>query len=566
MELRQYFLVVWRRWWLIALTTLVASVVAFVLGSTAAPIYRATAVLEVDRGGDPEDNPYSMQLGAETIAEEYARQVASSTVLEEVVARLELPLDPGEVAGWLSVSQVPESSMIQITVQHTDPALTQAVAQTTAEIFIAQKTAQQQSRYQASLDELEAQVADVEAELQATRIQIAALGDPDTLSPLETAELARLETQLNNNQIRLSTLLRSTEDFRLAMARYSNYISVFSRAELPRSPAGPQVLRNTALAAVVGGMVGVGVAFLLDYLDDTLHNPEEAQAALGMAALASIPELKDMEPRALVTRLQPLHPVSEAFRNLRTSVQFANLDRSVRTLLITSPTPEEGKSFVAANLAVAMAQGGKNVVLVDTDMRHPTVHRIMDITRDLGLSNLLYTVSEEGNSFDRFLGVKAFFQPAGDDLPSLSILTSGKGVPNPAEVLSSQLFHDLITWLRSRYDFVVIDSPPILAVTDAAVTATQVDGVALVINAGQTRIGAASQALERLTAVGARMLGVIMNRISADRGGYYYYYYHHYPYGQDPSGTTARQRLQRLLPGEKRQEAPAPVAAEEPNA
>ena len=324
-------------------------------------------------------------------------------------------------------------------------------------------------------------------------------------------------------------------------------------------------MRNTALAAVVGAMVGVGSAFLLEYLDDTLHSPEEAQSVLGMATLASIPKLKDIDSRSLVTLLQPLHPVSEAFRNLRTSVQFADLDSGVRTLLITSPTPSEGKSFIAANLAVTMAQGGKNVVLMDTDLRHPTIHRIMGTDKNLGLSNLLYTISEEGNIFDRFIGIEAYFQSAGEDLSTLSILSSGKSVPNPAEVLSSQLFRDLITWLRDRYDAVVVDSAPLLAVTDAAVVATQVDGVAMVVNAGETHIGAVLQAIDRLTSVGAKILGVIMNQMSSERGGYYYYY-NHYPYGEDGDSRGRKRIRNRFIPIFKRIRDTEPVGVEEPYA
>ena len=567
MELRQYFLVVWRRWWLILLTTIVAAGVAYGLGSRQVPIYQSTAVLEVDRGTSPSDDPYSVQRNSEIEAETYARQISADPVLVEVIALLEINWNPDTVEELLTIAQMPNTSMIQIGAVHTDPALAQALAQTTAEVFIRQKQAQQQARYQASLDELDALVSEMEQRIMDTRVQIVAMGDLEGLSPLASAELARLQTQLNNNQIRHNVLLQSAESFRLAMARSGNYISIFSWAELPQSPVGPLVMRNTALAAVVGGMIGVGIAFLLEYLDDTLHNPEEAQAALGMATLASIPELKDMEPRALITRKQPLHPVSEAFRNLRTSVQFANLDSSIRTLLITSPTPAEGKSFVAANLAVALAQGGKKVLLLDTDLRHPVAHRIMSTEKTPGLSDLLYAISEEGDKADRFAGVQVF-HPAGEDLPTLSVLPAGKRVPNPAEVLGSQLFHDLLSWLRDRFDVVVIDSPPLLAVTDAAVVATQVDGVAMVLTAGETHQGAAIQALERLNSVGAKVLGLIMNRMSTERGGYYYYYYHHYPYGDgNGSSSSGRKRLRdRFVPSFARKKVVEPLSVEEPNA
>ncbi len=235
--------------------------------------------------------------------------------------------------------------MIDISAEHTNPALAKALAETTAQVFIEQKEAQQQARYAASLTDLETQVDALEAEIMQTRGQIATLGDEADLGPTGKVELAHLQTQLSNDQTRLSVMLQSTEQFRLAMARYGDYISVFSPAELPTDPVSPQPLRNIALAVVVGGMIGVGTAFLLDYLDDTVHTPEDAREALGVNVLGSVPDVGEDEAIGWLAQAQPLSPAAEAFRNLRTSLQYLSLDAPITTLAVTSTQPDEGKSF-----------------------------------------------------------------------------------------------------------------------------------------------------------------------------------------------------------------------------
>jgi len=399
----------------------------------------------------------------------------------------------------------------------------------------------------------------------ATRAAIANLGDAETLAPAARAELARLETELSNNQTRLSIMLNSTEQFRLEMAKGGDYILVFSPAKLPTEPFAPQPLRNTALALVVGGMIGVGIAFLLDYLDDTLHDPQEAQSLLGVNTLATIPQLvahsdESAEERLIVLE-EPLHHVSEAFRNLRTSVRYANLDHDISTLMVTSSLPGEGKTFVAANLAATLACDGRKVILVDGDLRRPAVHKFTRHPNHPGLSEALLMLSDEGEAA---LGTEPFLdllQPI-KELPGLMLaLHSGDKVPDPAELLGSSVFERLLGWLKTYADVVVIDTPPVLSVADAAVVSTLVDAVLVVTAAGETRISAVAQTLERLQAVGARTMGLIINRMSPKAGGYYgyYYYYSGYAYynsAEDESRSKGRLPWQRRSTGRNHRAAP----------
>ena len=223
----------------------------------------------------------------------------------------------------------------------------------------------------------------------------------------------------------------------------------------------------------------------------------------------------------LVVAQHPLRPIAEAFRNLRTSIQFTNLDEPPRTLLVTSPQPTDGKSFTAANLAAVIAQGGKSVILVDADLRHPTLHKTFDLALEPGLTEALLAVEDRPRAIRQ------------TSVERMRIVSVGSRAPDSTELLASQTFKRFIAELREQADVVILDSPPVLAVSDAAVLSTLVDGVVLVMDSGKTRIPAAVQAAERIASVGGVILGVVLNRVKARGGGYYYYYYYH-DYTDDP--------------------------------
>lgn len=547
MELRQYFMIVWKRWWLIALTTVLAAVAAFTVSRLQTPVYRATTTLEISSGSDPADDPYYAIRSAEAIATTYVLQIKSPAVIEGVVNRLGLAMDVEEVQDLISVQQVQNSNMVEVSGEHPNPALAQALAATTAEVFIEQQEAQRLSRFGAPLAELEAQVTALEEQIMETRGTIAGLGDEEDLSPTGRTELARLQTKLSNDQTRLSVLLNSTEQFRLQMAKTGDYVSVFSAAKPPRAPFKPQTLRNTALALVVGGMIGVGTAFLLDYLDDTIHTPEDAQAALGVNVLGTMPDIHESETIADLAASNPLMPAAEAFRSLRTSLQYASLDTPLRTLLFTSSAQGEGKSFMAANTATAFALSGKRVLLLETDLRRPRVHRLWDQEREPGLSEALKAFSDaQADGDDGLAAVRASIRSSHVD--NLALITAGTKVSTPAELLNSQTFRSLLDALQTTYDLIVIDAPPLLTVTDAAVLANHVDGVVMVVVSGETRLPMAARAVERINSVGGHLLGFVVNRLSERSGGYYYRYYtyqHDYTYhgngrdGKAPTGLAA---------------------------
>jgi capsular exopolysaccharide synthesis family protein len=229
----------------------------------------------------------------------------------------------------------------------------------------------------------------------------------------------------------------------------------------------------------------------------------------------------------LVTKRHPRSPVSEAFRTLRTNLSYTSPDQPLRSLLFTSAGPEEGKSTVAANLAVVLAQAGSRVLVVDADLRKPVMHKAFKLENRRGLTNALV----EDLDFAELV--------RSTDLPGLFVLTSGPIPPNPAELLGSARMQRLLPALAAAYDLVLVDTPPVLAVTDAAVLAPLVDGAILVARAGVTRTDLLKEAKEALERTGVRLLGAVLNGLRPDTEGYYYYHYRYY-YGDGAGRRTDR--------------------------
>ncbi len=269
----------------------------------------------------------------------------------------------------------------------------------------------------------------------------------------------------------------------------------------------------------MGALLLAAVAFLIEYLDDTVKLPEDAARVTGLPALGSLVQFRagDKE-RRLIAATSPQSPFTESYRTLRTNIQFSSLDKPIDKLMLTSASPGEGKSTTAANLAVVIAQGGKRTILVDTDLRRPVLHQVFSLPNAVGVTNAL--LMPEGSDLSPFL------QPT--EVENLWLLSSGPQPPNPSELLGSHRMSEMIDELRRYADMLVFDSPPTLAVTDAAVLARQMDGVLLVVESASTREVAARRAAQGLLKVNANVLGVAVNRIPYRMAGSHYYYYDYY--------------------------------------
>jgi capsular exopolysaccharide synthesis family protein len=346
------------------------------------------------------------------------------------------------------------------------------------------------------------------------------LGKPVESGSNGDSRMTRLQATLDLYQSLYINLVSSLETVRLARLQTTPNIVQIEPAAVPKSPIRPRPLQNTALAAAVGLMLAAGIAFLLEYLDDTLKTPEDVQRVLGLPVLgfvAQMPSAKNARKgveEIFVTR-EPRSPVTEAFRTLRTNLEFAAVERPICTLLVTSPGPSEGKTTVSANLAAIYSQAKKRVLLLDADMRRPRIHRLLGMSNRNGLSNIFL-----GQDGSESLGRSK------PELPNLLVVTSGALPPNPAELLGSARMDQILNKFHKHVDVVIIDTPPSL-VADAQILAGKVDAVLLVIQPGKTHAETARACLETLNRSGARIVGVVMNRIPRNRGYYYggYRYY-----------------------------------------
>jgi len=278
-------------------------------------------------------------------------------------------------------------------------------------------------------------------------------------------------------------------------------VSVVEQPGLPTDPVSPQPARNLALALVLGLLLGVGLAVLRESLDNTVKSPEEARDAAGASTLAAIAYDAQTSARPLVVADDPRSVRSEAFRQLRTNLQFVQVDGPLRSLVLTSAVPQEGKSTTACNLAITLAQAGLRVCLVEGDLRRPRVADYLGLEGAAGLTDVLISRHP----------VEDVLQPWGDG--ALEVLPSGPLPPNPSELLSSNGMKEVLRALQSRFDLVLVDAPPLLPVTDSAILATLTDGAVLCVRVGSTRREQVAQAAEALRAVDGRLLGVVLTMV-----------------------------------------------------
>lgn len=536
MELRQYVYLVWHWAWLIILGALVAGGGAFYFSQAQSPIYRSSATLLVIEGNDGIDTAYNSLLTSEQLAQSYVERLKNYEVLDQAITNLNLSLAPEDLAKMIQVQLVNNTQLIILSVEHTNPRVARDLANEIPTIFAERNSAQQLARYASLKQGLEEELSTLTAELTAAESAVQA--EISKMVPNQTA----VDRQ-NDNVLRLretyARLMANYEDVRIAEVRGLNNLIIDESAREPQQPIRPRVLTNTILAAVVGAMMALGVIFLVEYMDDTLKDPKDIELGTGLTILGSLEKVKVAKPvDALVVAMEPRSPAAEAYRQIRTNIQFVSVDRDVRTLLITSANAGEGKTTVSINLATALAQSGKRVLLVDTDMRRPMLHKMLEVDGSKGLCNLIIRGREDAQYIKGTL------------ISNLYVLTAGRLPPNPAELLGSERMKEVLTWLQGQADYIIFDSPPVLAVTDAVVLSRLVDATIFVASAGYTRYPAFSMAVAQIQALNSPIAGVILNKVNANgRFGYAYNYYYrtnYQPLDSKNGRQSIKQRLQTI--------------------
>jgi non-specific protein-tyrosine kinase len=420
-------------------------------------------------------------------------------------------MSPESLKKNISVDVVANTQLITVNVKDVDPLQAAFVADALARVFTDRINQLQAARYAASRESLSSQIAAMDQQIQDTNTAIEIEQNPE--------QKLQLETRLTQYRQLYSTLVTSYEQVRLAEAQTSTNVVVSESAQIPQSPISPNTPRSTMLAAIVGMMLAAGIVFVIEYLDDTIKNPDDIRRKFNLPILGMI-ATHERQADQPISLSQPRSPVAEAFRSLRTNVTYAAFDSSMRRILVTSATPQEGKTTISANLAVVMAQGERRVVLVDADMRRPQVHRKFGLVNQAGLSDL-FLIQQPLESLPTGIVQTC-------EIKRLGVITTGKVPPNPSELLTSRRMTEILDILNKDYDLILIDTPPILSVTDATALAPGVDGVLVVAKPGVTRLRDFRQMLEQLQTVGARTLGVVLNEVNPSSRKYGYYYNRYY--------------------------------------
>ncbi|HUS16649.1 MAG TPA: polysaccharide biosynthesis tyrosine autokinase, partial [Chloroflexia bacterium] len=514
--------------------------------------YESTATILLNPSVPSALVPYLQTEVASGLADSYAEYMRSRSFGQSVVKELKFAATPEEVVGSISTYLKPNTLFFKIGGRSDSPEHSQELANTVVRVFISANTAQQQAQSNQG-------PGSVNNEMH-TRLndKLAYLGEEiksyqDQLKQLDAQPVSKerndLQLQLRGQ---LVALQQTETDTIVALGRLDeasvplNTAVIIDPAQLG-SRVATKLNSNVLAAGVASFILGIVLAFLLDYLDYTVRSPEYLEQVLGLTPMAVVGRINGdgggngkrrrrrgrstgaplpasvsaaatgrLVGHKLVTLEFPKSPDSESFRVLRTNIQFSSLDKAIRTLVVTSGGPGEGKSFTAANLAIVMAQAGKRVILVDTDLRRPSIHKLFSLPNTVGFTNMvLNDLGEKGGAIQTV-----------PEVANLLVVTSGPLPPNPSEILDSHQAAHVMTQLSQCADLVIYDTPPVTAVTDPAIIATRVDAVVFVVNAGVTRRDTVARVKKILENVGVKSLITVLNRVELDNINGYYYYYH----------------------------------------
>jgi polysaccharide biosynthesis transport protein len=510
--LQDYFSPLLKWWWLLILAPLIAAASAFLFARQLPPVYQAKTTLLIGRAiqdPNPSGNEFSMSY---QLATEYANMAMREPVQNAAKTALGLTDLPEYKANARGI-------FLEIAVIHTDPRFAQAVANVLAQQLILLSPVNMQQTSGTDKQFVEQQLMELQDNIEKTRQDIT--NKQNSLSGMNSAlELAKTQNDLKTLEDKMATMQSIyTELFASTREAAFNTLSVFDTASLPTVPIGPRKTLIVLLAAISGLAFAIGAAYLIEFLDDTIKNPDEISRLIDVPAIGYIGEMQGFKPTFVASH--PRSPAADAFRGLRTNLEFMSVDRPMKKLAISSPEASDGKSTIAINLAIVIAQSEKKVILVDADLRSPSIHRYLGISDNPGLSDVF---------LDRVKVNEALVE--WDGTPKFLIMPAGAIPPNSAELLGSHKMDQILDELAGMADIVILDGPPGFIV-DAIVLSAKVDSVLLVVNIGETRRGSVKAVVEQFKRVDANLVGTVLNRISKS-SAYYGSYYSSSYYSREP--------------------------------
>ena len=501
MGFREYLAVLWRRKLVAALALVLVFGTAIGLSARQTPIYESSARLIIEPSQSIFQGGGSNYIDPARIETEI-QVIQSEPVAGKVRERL------GSAPG-VSASVVGTTAVIDVAARHTAAPRAAVIANTYAEAYIDYRRERIVESLAAATKELQAKIDELDKQIAAADARAASLPPRADRAPNQIPEQETLRNQRAAFKERL-------DEIDVESATPNGGALLATRASAATSPVLPQTTRNAALGLLVGAILGVALAFAAEQLDDSIKSRDDVERVdpelpvLGV--IPRVPGWKGSAETRLVTQADPKSVASEAYRALRTSIRFFGVDRALRVIQITSPSAGEGKTTTTANLAVALSQAGHQVVIVSCDLRRPRAHDFFGLSNRVGLTSVLVGVVPLPAALQRVPGKER-----------LAVLASGPLPPNPSELLSSVRTAEVLTALASQFDTVLVDCPPVLPVTDAAVLSARVDGTLLVVSARSTTRKELRRALDGLRQVGAPLIGTVLNG-AAPEGRYAYEY------------------------------------------
>ena len=508
MDLRRLIAIV-RPWLpLLIVSVLLAGGVAFLVSSALPKTYEAKSTLIVGQSLSSANPDINQLLVSQRLSTTYATVATKRPILDAVIKDLNLGVSSTDLGTRVRAEAPLDSALLTISAQDSDPNRAAAIANSMGEQLIAASPAIQgrEAEIQSSID---SDVTATQSQIEAIQAQVTQLSALTDRTPKQDADLDTLDSRLVSLRATLAALLGLESG-------NANLLSVIEPAVAPTAPISPNRIQNTFLAAVLALLVVAGVIALIESLYDGVRDADAVMEATGLATLGAITRMKrnrgSREMYRIAALLYPRSGVADAYRALRTNVEFSSVDTPIRTLLVTSSVPGEGKTVTSANLAVVFAQAGRRVVLVDADLRKPGVHLIFDLPNAHGLTTLLRSAD---------VSPEAVLQTTEQD--NLRILTTGPLPPNPAELVGSQRMRTVVDVLTSTNDIVIFDSPPLNAVTDAAIMSSFLGATLFIIDAQRSKRRVISQTRQALVKARANVIGAVLNRVptSSDESPYY---------------------------------------------
>ncbi len=511
MDLKSYLAILKGNIWVVMTTFVVTVAVVTIISFATTPTYTASTTLRVATASTGNID-YSDYIYADRLLNTYIRLATSSPVLDELASKLNLQKAPAT-----KVETIPNTELIKISIDSQDPSVAQNAADSLSQILIDQGRELYSGGGQSALEILSEQLAQADEELNLARQEY----DTYLLQPGSDKEKAsNMEVAIQLKEKTYATLLDQYDQARLKEIERKNMITVVEPAEFPITPSKPNKLLNISLGSVIGLVGGVGLAFLFENLfGSRLYSSKQIEAVTELNTIGKIPtiEKKRMVGFKRKKGERYFFPFNEAFRRLHVQILIQNSRLpsrySNKIFMITSSEPSEGKSTITANLAIAIAQSGKNVIIIDCDLHIPKQHKIFGLSNTIGLSNILSDKESDKSGTVQKTKYNGLF-----------VITSGPMSKSNTKLLGSEKMTELIQSLENDFDIILLDTPAFLAVADSAQLAPIVDGVVLVVRRNYIREDALREACRQLKDINARVVGLVVNE--AERNGTYYYYGH----------------------------------------